>query len=155
MLKETFDLHLDHSNFILHEIEKKIVKADIELYVKAYLHDKYNRSNWPSQAELEILVDMCGTLFIYAATVCKYVAQRGRFGMPGHLSDVGNSKSETSGLNHPLHILYEKILHAAYVDTNDRERLEMDMVLIAVVYVYNPLSIAAISALMQMSIIVF
>ena len=43
-------------------------------------------------------------------------------------------------------------MHAAYDHVNDGERLEIDMVLIAVVYVYNPLSIAAISALMQMPI---
>ena len=72
--------------------------------------------------------------------------------MPRRLSDVVNSKLElTSDLNHPLHILYERILHAAYAHTNDGERLDIDMVLTAVVYVYNPLSIAGISALMQMS----
>jgi hypothetical protein len=152
MLKETFDHSWGHSNFILHEVEREIVKADIELYVKAYLLDKY-RPNWPAQAELERLIDMCGTLFIYAATVCKYVAQRGRSSMPRRLSDVVNSKLElTSGLNHPLHILYERILHAAYVHANGGEGLDIDMVLTAVVYVYNPLSIAAISALMQMPI---
>ena len=152
VLKETFDHSLGHSNFILHEVEKEIVKADIELYVKAYLHDKCNRPNWPAQAELKMLVDKCGILFIYAATVCKYVAQRGRSSMPGRLSDVVNSKLETSGLNQPLHILYERILQSAYADANDREKLEIDTVLRAAVYVYNPLSIAAISALMQMSI---
>ena len=151
VLKETFDHSLGHSNFILHEVEEEIVKADIELHVKAYLHDKYNRPNWPAQDELERLVNMCGTLFIYAATVCKYVAQKGRSSMSGRLSDVVNSKSVTSGLN-SLHILYERILHAAYAYANDRERLEIDMVLTAVVYIYNPLSIAAISVLMQMPI---
>jgi hypothetical protein len=153
VLKETFDHSWGHSNFILHEVEKEIVKADIEFYVKAYLHDKYNKPDWPAQAELEMLVEICGTLFIYAASVCKYVAQRGRSSMPRRLSDVVNSKLElTSALNHPLHILYERILHAAYADANDRERLEIDRVLTAVVYVYNPLSISAISALMQMPI---
>jgi len=49
VLKESFDHSLGHSNFILHEVEKEIVKADIELYVKAYLHDKYNKPNWPAQ----------------------------------------------------------------------------------------------------------
>ena len=150
VLKETFDHSWGHSKFILHEVEKEIVKADIELYVKAYLHDKCNRPNWPAQAELEKLVDMCGTLFIYAATVCKYVAQRGGDGMLRCLSDVINSKLElTSGLNGPLH---ERILHAAYAHVNNGERLDIDMILTAVVYVYNPLSIAAISALMQMPI---
>ena len=71
--------------------------------------------------------------------------------MPRCLSDVVNSKLElTSGLNNPLHILYERILQAAYADVNEGEKSEIDAVLTTVVYVYNPLSIAAISALMQM-----
>jgi len=37
VLKETSDDSLGHSNFILHEVEKEIVKADIELYIKAGL----------------------------------------------------------------------------------------------------------------------
>ena len=155
VLKESFDRSWDHSNLILHEVEKEIVKADIELYVKAYLHDKYSGVNWPAQAELERLVDMCGTLFIYAATVCKYITQpeRGESSMPRRLSDVINSKLElTSALIHPLNILYERILNAAYAHANDGEKLDIDLVLTAVVYVYNPLSIAAISALMQMPI---
>ena len=153
VLKETFDYSLGHCNFILHEVEKEIVKADIELYVKAYLHDKCKKADWPAQAELEMLVDMCGTLFIYAATVCKYVAQKGGPYMPKRLSDVVNCNLElTSGLNEPLHDLYEKILHAAYRGLNDGERLDIDRVLTAVVYVENPLSISAISALMKMQI---
>jgi len=73
--------------------------------------------------------------------------------MPRRLSDVINSKLElTSGLHHPLYILYERILNAAYVHANDGEKLDIDMALTAVVYVYNPLSRAAISALMQMPI---
>ena len=56
VLKETFDHTWGHSNFILHEVEDEIVKADIKLCVKAYLHDKYNRPNWPLRLNLEGLL---------------------------------------------------------------------------------------------------
>ncbi|KAF8816507.1 WD40 repeat-like protein [Phlegmacium glaucopus] len=156
VLKETFDHSWDHSNFILHEVEKEIVKADIELYIKACLlvgQVKHNKHNWPPQAELESLVNMSGSLFVYAATVCKYIAQKGSSSMPQRLSDVVNSKLEaTSGVTHPLDILYERILDAAYAFTNKQERMNIVMILTAVVYVYNPLSMTAISALMEMPI---
>ncbi|KAF8815108.1 hypothetical protein BYT27DRAFT_7334103 [Phlegmacium glaucopus] len=156
VLKETFDHSWDHSNFILHEVEKEIVKADIELYIKACLlggQVKYNKHDWPPQAELESLVNMSGTLFIYAATVCKYIAQKGSSSMPQRLSDVVNMTLEaTSDVTHPLDILYERILDAAYAFTNKKEREKLDMVLTAVVYVYNPLSMTAISDLMEMPI---
>ena len=157
VLQETFDHPRGHSNFILHEVEKDIVKADIELYIRACLlggpikHSRHH--NWPTQAELDSLVNMSGTLFIYAATVCKYITQRGSSGMPQRLLDVVNFASETAfGVIQPLYILYTGILDGAYDPANPREKSDIDMVLIAVVYVYNPLSMNAISALMEISI---
>jgi len=152
-LKESFDKSLAHSNFILHEVEKEIVKADIELYIKAYLLDGLNKHDWPSQAEVQSLVNMSGTLFIYAATVCKYIDQRGSCGMLQRLSDVVNFSSETLfGVTQPLDVLYKRILDSAYKSANPRERSDIGMVLKAVVYVHNPLSMSAMSALVQIPI---
>ena len=153
-VKETFDGSRSHSNYILHEVEKDIVKADIELYIKACLLDgQCKRHNWLSQAELDGLANMSGTLFIYAATVCKYITQRGSSGMPQRLSDVVNFSLDTAfGVTQPLHVLYTRILDGAYDSANPRERSDIDMVLRAVVYVYNPLSINAISTLMGIPI---
>ena len=153
VVKESFDHSWDHSNLILHEIEKEIVKADIEVYVKACLVGRYNRPNWPSEGEVESLVNMSGTLFIYAATVCKYITQRGNSSMARRLSDVVNFALETkSGLTQPLDVLYERILDAAYDSANKGERSDISTVLRVVVYIYNPLSTTAISALVQMPI---
>ena len=152
-LKESFAKPWTHSNFILHEVEKEIVKADIELYIKGWLNMHNSSNDWPPQAEVERLVNMSGTLFIYAATVCKYIAEKGTPSMSQRLSDVVNSKLEaTSGVTHPLNILYERILDAAYASTNERERKNIDTILTAVVYAYNPLSISAIGDLMEIPI---
>jgi hypothetical protein len=151
-VKDAFDHASGHSNFILHEVEKEIVKADIELYIKACLGDRF-KHNWPTQSEVDRLVHMAGTLFIYAATVCKYIAQKGSPSMSQRLSDVVNLTLETtSGLTHSLDVLYERILDAAYASTYQREKLNIGWVLQAVVYAYNPLSMTAISALMQISV---
>ena len=153
VVREGFDHSQDHSNLILHEVEKEIVKADIEVYVKACLVGKYNRPNWPSQAEVESLVNMSGTLFIYAATVCKYITHRGSSSMPRRLSNVVNFALETtSGLSHPLDVLYTRILDAAYASANKEEGSDIGMVLTVVVYAYNPLSMTSISALVQIPI---
>ena len=152
-LKESFSKPWTHSNFILHEVEREIVKADIELYIKRWLNMHDGGQDWPPQAEVKKLAYMSGTLFIYAATVCKYIAQKGIPGMSQRLSDVVNSKLEaTSGVTHPLNILYERILDAAYAFTNEMERKNIDIILTAVVYIYNPLSINAISTLMEIPI---
>ena len=153
VVKETFSHSWDHSNLILHEVGKEIVKADIKVYVKACLVGRCNRSNWPSESEVESIVNMSDTLFIYAATVCKYITQRGSSSMPRCLSDVVNFGLEaTFGLTQPLAVLYERILDAAYASANKGEKSDIGTVLTVVVYAYNPLSITAISALMQMPI---
>jgi len=152
-LKESFNKSQAHSDFILHEVEKEIIKADIELYIRGCLHDGQtwlNRHDWPSQAELETLVNMSGTLFIYAATVCKYIAQRGCMSMPQRLSDVVNFTSETMVVTQPLDALYGRILDAAYDSANTREKSDIRMVLETIVYVHTPLSMTAISVLMNM-----
>ena len=152
-VKESFARPWTHSNFILHEVEKEIVQADIELYIKRWLSMHTSSHDWPPRTQVERLANMSGTLFIYAATVCKYIAQKGTSGMSQRLSDVVNSKLEaTSGVTHPLNILYERILDAAYAFTNERERKNIDIILTAVVYVYNPLSIKSLSTLMEMPI---
>ena len=152
-VKESFTRPWTHSNFILHEVEKEIVQADIELYIKRWLSMHTISHDWPPQTQVERLANMSGTLFIYAATVCKYIAQKVTSGMSQRLSDVVNSKLEaTSGVTHPLNILYERILDAAYAFTNERERKNIDIILTAVVYVYNPLSIKSLSILMEMPI---
>ena len=152
-LKESFAKSCTHSNFILHEVEKEIVKADIELYIQRWLNIHGSSHDWPPLAEVERLANMSGTLFIYAATICKYISQKGTSCMSQRLSDVVNSNLEaTSGVIHPLNILYERILDAAYAFTNKREKKNIDIIVTAVVYVYNPLSIKAISALMEIPI---
>ena len=149
VVKESFGCSLDHSNLILHEVGKEIVKADIEVYVKACLVGRCNRPSWPSEADVESLVNMSGTLFIYAATVCKYITQRGSTGMPRRLS---YALKTPSGLTQPLDVLYERILDAAYASANEEESPDIGTVLTVVVYAYNPLSMTAISALVQMPI---
>ena len=65
---------------------------------------------------------------------------------------VDSKLEATSGVTHPLNILYERILDTAYAFTNEKERKDIDTILTTVVYVYNPLSINAISVLMEISI---
>ena len=69
------------------------------------------------------------------------------------LSDLVNFTSETSfGVTQPLDVLYKRILDFACISANPRERSDIGMVLQAVVYVYNPLSMSAMSGLVQIPI---
>ncbi|KAF4962175.1 hypothetical protein FSARC_9749 [Fusarium sarcochroum] len=72
---------------ILHETADNIIESDLSVFIKHELldiHSKYNRSSsynneklpgdWPGEPTIQCLVKMSKSLFIFAATVCRFVA---------------------------------------------------------------------------------
>ena len=143
-----------YSRFTLHEIEKDIVSADIAIYAREELVNIAERrkagssiNGWPPEDRLKTLVRLSGSLFIYAATACKYVGGGGS--IVDRLADVtdilpNSPNGETSALDK----LYGRILSAAFQGANAREKDEIQMVLRAVVSVRSPLSIDGLSDLL-------
>ena len=141
-----------YSKFILHEIEKDIVSADIAIYAREELaiiaKERMPISGWPPEDRLNTLVRLSGTLFIYAATACKYVGGGGS--IVERLEDVtdispNSPNSETSTLDD----LYGRILSDAFPVANAREKDEIQKVLRAVISVRTPLSINGLSKLLK------
>ncbi|KAF8236925.1 hypothetical protein L208DRAFT_575613 [Tricholoma matsutake] len=94
------------------------------------------------------LVRLSGTLFIYAATACKYVGGGGS--IADRLADVTDiSPNLPNGEGSALDELYGRILAAALEGANSREQDQMQKVLRAVVTVRSPLSIDGLSNLLQ------
>jgi ABC-type dipeptide/oligopeptide/nickel transport system ATPase subunit len=64
--------------FVLHQIEAPVVQADIERYLREefakILQQHDMQPPWPTEAQLRLLVQLAGCLFIYAATVVKFVS---------------------------------------------------------------------------------
>ena len=145
-----------YSKFILHEIEKDIVSADIAIYAREELAIIAKRrmagtpnSGWPPEDRLNTLVRLSGTLFIYAATACKYVGGGGS--IVERLEDVttdvspNSPNSDTSALDD----LYGRILSDAFRVANAREKDEIQKVLRAVISVRPPLSINGLGELLK------
>ena len=116
-----------YSKFILHEIEKDIVSADIAIYAREELAIIAKRrrarlpiGGWPPEDRLNTLVRLSGTLFIYAATACKYVGGGGS--IVERLEDVTDiSPDSSSGETSALDDLYGRILSDAFRVANARE----------------------------------
>jgi hypothetical protein len=64
--------------FVLHQIEAPVVQADIERYLReefAKILEQHDMEPpWPTEAQMRLLVQLAGCLFIYAATVVKFVS---------------------------------------------------------------------------------
>jgi ABC-type dipeptide/oligopeptide/nickel transport system ATPase subunit len=64
--------------FVLHQIEAPVVQADIERYLReefAKILEQHDiEPPWPTEEQMRLLVQLAGCLFIYAATVVKFVS---------------------------------------------------------------------------------
>ncbi|OJD11510.1 hypothetical protein AJ78_07735 [Emergomyces pasteurianus Ep9510] len=75
-----------HRDMVLHDIPRPTIKHDISVFLRhelSKIRDDHNQSlnttdsllppDWPGQLRLDILVDMALPLFIFAATMCRFV----------------------------------------------------------------------------------
>ncbi|KAH0536253.1 hypothetical protein FGG08_006860 [Glutinoglossum americanum] len=70
-----------YQDLVLHEVPKSTVEHDIHLFLKHELGEiREQRSlspNWPTRDQIQALVELAIPLFIFAATVCRYVGTKG------------------------------------------------------------------------------
>ncbi|KAJ1305717.1 hypothetical protein OPQ81_010451 [Rhizoctonia solani] len=137
------------SQITLHELDEKIVKDDIETYLREEL-----ACMALSDSQLAALVEKAGVLFIYAATAVRYIGA-GNFSMgpKKRLETVLGVKGQES-LNKTKEVdaLYEVVLASALEnsDLEPLEREEMELVLHTVVCAQEPLTAIALAGLLQL-----
>ena len=72
-----------HQDFILHNIDPVIVDHDISLFLMHHLGTIRRQCgfavSWPGEEIIELLIKRAGGLFIYAATVCRFLQEDARF----------------------------------------------------------------------------
>lgn len=135
------------ARLVLHELDEGAVQGDIETYLRAALEPIQ-----PSELELAELVQRAGILFIYAATVARYIGHNNFGKHPrNRLKNVLNISSV--GGNNPykdIDELYTLVLGAALddPDLDDGEREDMKQVLYTAICAREPLTISTLSGLL-------
>ncbi|CAE6473853.1 unnamed protein product [Rhizoctonia solani] len=110
---------------VLHEIEKSLVEADIELYLRDELR------NGVSEHDLIQLAKLSGNLFIYAATAIRYIRRRGTMVDQDRLEAILNSSSKLANRHADIDKLYAAILDAAVYDSNlDQEEQDQTLAIV-------------------------
>ncbi|CAE6506733.1 unnamed protein product [Rhizoctonia solani] len=134
---------------VLHELDKKDVQKDI----KTYLREGLAQMN-PSKAEIEGLAERAGVLFIYAATVIRYVGYKdfGRNPRARLNSVLGMANRRGNGETKEIDALYGAILEAAMNDDEleEPDKDDMKLILNTVVCAKSPLTVAALNGLLQL-----
>lgn len=132
---------------VLHELDRGTVQGDIETYLRAAL-DPIK----PSESQIAMLVQRAGILFIYAATVVRYIGFKNFSRNPaGRLDTILSISTLAESHTHKeIDELYTAILKAAIDDPElePHERNDMKLVLNTVLCVREPLTIRALSGLL-------
>jgi len=141
----------------IHDIEMSLVQADIKVYVEHELADiaktRGLEAGWPPSTEVDVVVGNANRLFIYAATMIRYVNED--CGNPHRrLSELASTSRVGQGSNLSTQLiddLYMIILERAFRNKNTEEKQVALLVLKLVVCAYTPLTLAGIVDLLNAS----
>ncbi|CAE6415401.1 unnamed protein product [Rhizoctonia solani] len=131
----------------LHKLDDNIVKEDIATYLQAELANITLSTN-----QFLTLVDRAGKLFIYAATVVRYLTSSSAFSTTELLEIVlSATMSPLSNRDKEMDSLYSTILAAAFEnpELEPWERERMKLVLDTVVCAREPLTLYALNGLLK------
>jgi len=142
----------------LHNIPESVVQEDIHTFVKAELTDITNRREWRSwysQADVDLIVSEANGLFIYAATVLRYL--RGSKTTPTKRLDIIRhvDSSGRSMMTRPLDQLYATILEnlGSADDTEEFEINDIRRILFTLACAFSPLRVIDVADLLELDII--
>jgi len=144
----------------IHDIESSLVQADIKVYVEEELAEiaKIRRleDSWPPSTEVKEVVKNADRLFIYAATVIRYVTKdcgnpRRRLSEMASTSRIGKGSQSSNLSTQLIDELYGAILERALGEKNIEEKQVARMVLKLVVCAQTPLTLAGIVDLLNVS----
>jgi hypothetical protein len=142
----------------LHDIDQGVVRADIHRYLAhsfQALAERVEVTGWPSQSQITLLLDNSGVLFVYAATVVRYIGRRS-YDPRKRLEQVLTRTDHSSQSN--LDSLYQDVLANAIAGSDHEPGDEPDIIrrlqtiIAAVVLVMQSLSPSAIAGLLDWSV---
>ncbi|OJJ42821.1 hypothetical protein ASPZODRAFT_169878 [Penicilliopsis zonata CBS 506.65] len=143
-----------YQNLLLHQISEDIIRHDIEVFLTHRLaeirHEHCLLPEWPGPEKKQALLDMVLPLFICAATVCRFIADP-RWNPERRLQEILQYKliAQISQLD----ITYRPVLDHLLADLSKKERSlflnEFHQVVGSIIVFYEPLSVASLSALLD------
>ncbi|KAH0538628.1 hypothetical protein FGG08_004765, partial [Glutinoglossum americanum] len=159
------DISGRYEGLVLHQIPKPIIEHDISVFLEyelARIRDDYNKSviqdrqlppGWPGETNIQHLVKMAIPLFIFAATVCRFIKDR-RCGQPEEqLTKV--LKYLTKSQESKLDATYLPVLNQLLVGLTASERRdivrEFGEIIGSIVILASPLSTASLAQLLDIS----
>jgi hypothetical protein len=152
-----------YQDLVLHKIPAEIVEHDIIVFLndefKKIRHD-FNMTvgnerklppDWPGRPIVQSLARMAVPLFIFAATVCRFIGDRKRDSPTIQLRKVLDY--ERKGHVSQLDLTYGPVLRSLITDISENDKTQIindfKMIVGSIVILANPLSVWALSQLLE------
>ncbi|KAF2732279.1 hypothetical protein EJ04DRAFT_470504, partial [Polyplosphaeria fusca] len=142
-----------YQDLILHEVAKNTIEHDIRLFYEHELsmirRARMLSPDWPTADQIRALVELAVPLFIFAATVCRYISTKG--GHPeGYLSKVlAYQKSTFSQLDRTYLPILEQLLVEQEEDEKEAWLQAFRKLVGSIVVLESPLSTVSLARLLQ------
>ena len=142
-----------YQDLVLHEVSKTTIEHDISIFLKHELTriraDRSLTIDWPGERNIQALVEMAVPLFIFAATVCRFVGDP-RWDPKKRLAII--LESQTASQASKLDRTYLPILDQLLVgqDEAEQEKLASDFreIVGAIIILASPLSTVSLANLL-------
>jgi hypothetical protein len=151
----------EHQDFILHNILPALVDHDITIlleYKLGLIGQEYALgASWPGKEVIKRLVQSASGLFIWAATVCRFIHEgRRQFATKRLAQILGESSTSVTAPEKHLDKLYLTVLsHSIHADYTEEEREELcsalRRILGSIVVLSSQLSADALSKLLHVT----
>ncbi|KAE8135482.1 WD40-repeat-containing domain protein [Aspergillus pseudotamarii] len=153
----------NHRTIGLHEIVESSIKHDILLFMNDRFEEMRRKlslpKGWPGEKTIQDLVNMASPLFISAATMCRFIADR-RWNPEKRLALVlgsgsteNASTSHISKLEHTYLPVFEQILHSGDDDEDDDEKAQLvqeyRVIVGTIIILANPLALTSLAKLLN------
>ncbi|PNP59236.1 hypothetical protein FNYG_14987 [Fusarium nygamai] len=155
-----------HQDLVLHKIPLPMIEHDISVFLRhefANIRNSFNKDaveelklpvDWPGEASVKKLTKAAVPLFIFAATLCRFINDR-YLGNPDELlQSVLNVAG--SGQGSKLDMTYSPVLKQQVVNRSGSERLiiieSFRLIVGTIVTLANPLSMRALALLLDVHV---
>jgi hypothetical protein len=144
-----------YQDLVLHEVPRSMVEHGIRLFLAhelgAIRKERMLSSDWPATHQIQALVELAVPLFIYAATVCRYIGTKGSD--PEEYLDkvLQYRKSSFSQLDRTYLPVLDQLLLEQEEEDKELWLHAFREVVGSIVALESPLSIAPLARLLRVS----
>jgi hypothetical protein len=142
-----------YESIVLHDVSRSTIKHNIRLFIEhelsAIQKERMLSLDWPSTYQVTALVELALPLFSYAATMCRYIGEKG--GNPkDHLNKVLEyQKSTLSKLDRTYLPILDQLLDEHEEDKKETWLYWFQEVVGSIIVLQSPLSIISLARLLQ------